>query len=611
MKKYISLLFIIFASVFLLASCEMNDTTIKTKNSTETIKTTIESIDVTIPSENTNGPDNTEQETLVKSEIVMNCEKIYKGNTDSSVLNLIAQQGYTFNHYYSNGRIKTYSSNSVDDLRISSTDSDAIAAHLGKRTVLFNDVVNNILFEGEIYISCPHMDYDEEVISPTCKEGGYTLVTCKDPECGITFKRDILSAVDHEFEWFGYDSTCTSLGLETYCVCKYCGIQFGSNDTIPMKPHKYHYDDTTHYCDYNDDGNIDHYRKHQISVSEEYDEEGNIIYKYTCNDDCGYEKIVKDSNIITSVKRDSPQLVVTDGYYLEDNKTVSVYITLINNPGFKSVGFGIRYTDGLELLGYKINEEMLPNGSENYCSIDEKEKGLDFIYISGNDITGTYQHLIKLTFNVLDSSIDQKVDVTYDLGIHVGFIIGENSHQTELVNYPVKAGTIKMVNHLPGDVNGDKKVDEDDAILIQKDMVTGDGILTLEQRKYADVTLDGKVNVFDVIDIKRYCHGNWGTSLLLPDYKLHLNYNGYLADATEKDTLDVHFYDDDFKISKWIDILGIKYKNLSREGYTFLGWYDRLEGGNLIFGPDSDDSTTVKYFDDQIVQTLYAHWQAN
>ena len=604
MKKLISVLFIFFASVFLLVSCEKNDATIKTNEGTETTETTTESIDLTEPIETTNEPE--VEETLVKSEIIMNKKNIYKGTTDIDVLYQIARGGYTINHYYSTGRIKTYSSDSANNLSISSADSDTIASHIGKRTVLFIDKVNNILFDGEIYISCPHMDYDEEVIPPTCKDYGYTLATCKDPECGMTFKRDFLSG-DHKFEWFGYDSTCTSLGLESYCVCKYCGIQFGSKDNkIPMKPHKYHYDETTHYCDYNDDGNIDHYGEHRITVSEEYDEQGNIIYKYTCKDDCGYEKIVKDTNIFTSEKITKPMIFVTDGYYLEENKTVDVYVEMLNNPGYKSAGFGIRYTGGLDLLGYEINEKMLPNSSE-YCRIFEIEDGLNLYYLNGGDsIKESNQYLIKLTFNVLDSSIEQKVNVTYDTGtgIYWGFIPKlDDPFEPYVID-----GTIRMVNHLPGDVNGDNKVNEDDVdFIITKPMYE----FTEEQKKYSDVNLNGCVDFGDAIWIESILAGTWGINLVAPNYQLHLNYNGYENSDSEKEILDVHFYDDNFNVSNWIDILGAKYKNLSREGYTFLGWYDRLEGGNLIIGPDSDDSTKVKYFDDQIVQTLYAHWQKN
>jgi len=49
---------------------------------------------------------------------------------------------------------------------------------------------------------------------------------------------------------------------------------------------------------------------------------------------------------------------------------------------------------------------------------------------------------------------------------------------------------------------------------------------------------------------------------------------------------------------------------MQREGYKFLGWYTRLEGGVKIDAANYQ-TQLVSYDQDQKIQTLYAHWQKN
>jgi uncharacterized repeat protein (TIGR02543 family) len=72
--------------------------------------------------------------------------------------------------------------------------------------------------------------------------------------------------------------------------------------------------------------------------------------------------------------------------------------------------------------------------------------------------------------------------------------------------------------------------------------------------------------------------------------------------------VDVNYYNEDGTRSKWndnVDFEAVK-AQMNRLGYTFVGWYTRLEGGTLV-----DTSGNISFDDMQGVQTLYARWAKN
>ena len=75
----------------------------------------------------------------------------------------------------------------------------------------------------------------------------------------------------------------------------------------------------------------------------------------------------------------------------------------------------------------------------------------------------------------------------------------------------VDAGDSVMISQLllkeTGDINGDKKIDEEDALLILKHD-SGISSLTKEQEKRADLNNDGKVNAGDAVIILRIINNN-------------------------------------------------------------------------------------------------------
>lgn len=81
--------------------------------------------------------------------------------------------------------------------------------------------------------ACGHTHaYSEQVIEPTCTEGGYTRYTC---ECGDTYDDKAVEATGHTFVYNNKEATCTEPGWsEGTCACGYT-----ESGDVPAKGHQY------------------------------------------------------------------------------------------------------------------------------------------------------------------------------------------------------------------------------------------------------------------------------------------------------------------------------------------------------------------------------------
>ena len=93
-----------------------------------------------------------------------------------------------------------------------------------------------LIFVGLLMLTlcaCGHTHtYSEEVVDPTCTEGGYTRYTC---ECGDTYDDRAVEATGHTFVYNNKEATCTEPGWsEGVCACGYT-----ESGEIPAKGHQY------------------------------------------------------------------------------------------------------------------------------------------------------------------------------------------------------------------------------------------------------------------------------------------------------------------------------------------------------------------------------------
>ena len=550
------------------------------------------------------------------------------GASTEEALDLIFTDGFDIVYYYANGEkdicsiLRSVEGDNSSDVTITGIDTSAI----GKITITVIHGETEISIR--VNVSCSHpsgMKFDSSV-DANCKFMGYDVYKCED--CGFEIHKNYHTGTHTYVVVDGVDATCHEPGYTQSVKCSVCDTVFESSEWIQALPHDYitidkaietvldfvnnelYVNKDYHYC-----VNGDHYEPHQYVVTESSSTEGKMIYIYTCVT-CGYVSEVIDDNITTDASGDIPVVFITDGYVVNVGDEVVVYVQILNNPGFNGANFGIRYTDGLELLSFEESTIVPAQLRVN----NEVYNGYNFLWASGSGDSEGDGYLLKLTFKyVAENGEKQTIDVVYgmqeeqdDYGDTVNNLGGFTSSTDKNVisRFMTHSGTVTLVDHLPGDVNGDNVVDIMDATIIAWSIVgktDSQGNKITVEKRYADVNLDGKVDLNDVISSLQSVSGRYGTNLLNSEYKLILNLAGYNNGDIET-SFDIKFYNEDGKRTKWsdnIDFEAIK-AHMNRLGYTFVGWYTRLEGGTLV-----DISGNISFDDMQGTQTLYARWEKN
>ena len=536
-----------------------------------------------------------------------------KGEIIPNTINLL--------QYYASGEDKCIP---VIDAKVSISDAsitNTVGAHI--ITITYNGVS----CEEEINVKCPYENFYENkehyskinTVTPTCQRIGYDEFECQ--ECGEVIQTNFKAKTNHNYvKDVSRNATCKEEGLIGQVFCSMCNTVFESEVVIPKLSHDVvEIGDTTvpasqlpdsesHYCK---SGN--HRISHDYTVSESIIN-GVLTYTYTCKE-CKYVNTIVDTNIITNAEKMQPTVVVSDGYALKGGDIVTVYVSLINNPGVTGAHFGIRYDERLTFLddwseGTLFTQSLSSDSAPVSC-------GYNFIWGNSDtrsndgtllilkfrlpeDATKTDKFSVSVIYTsnngtIEGFSIDSKVLNAYNLGK------GTNLSNSDPIRFITKNGTIQLVDHLPGDVNSDGVVDILDALFLSHAVVYEEQ--TEEINKYGDINLSGgNANVNDVVDILKSLTGAYGTTLLYHEYELIVNTNGYV-NISSTNFVQLHGEN-----STYDRILTDHINNLmkQREGYKFLGWFTRLENGAEIKLSD-----TIKYDPNQKIQTVYAHWEKN
>ncbi len=183
--------------------------------------------------------------------------------------------------------------------------------------------------------------------------------------------------------------------------------------------------------------------------------------------------------------------------------TVEVKAKITDNPGIMGAVIKVEYDDGLELVDSKSGDAFAtmsmtkPGKYVSSCKFVWDAMDMSSDSIKDGDA-------LVLSFKVSDT-----VDVGTELGIRLSYTDGDViDSNLNPVNLTIKNGKVIVVdNFVPGDVNGDTKVDITDVILVRRYLATGYDVSI--NTDAADVNADGKVNATDVILMRRFIAGGY------------------------------------------------------------------------------------------------------
>ena len=213
------------------------------------------------------------------------------------------------------------------------------------------------------------------------------------------------------------------------------------------------------------------------------------------------------SFVMAENKETAATVITVDEVNASSGDTINVIVSIKNNPGILGAVLKLEYGEGLTLTGAE-------NG-EVFSSLTMTKPGkyvspCKFLWegqeISDNDIIDG--SVLVLSFKVSDdvqAGTAIPVKVSYSQG---DIVDGE----LNAVEATLKDGYVLVDDYLPGDLNGDNKVNTTDVILMSR-YITGGYDISINENA-ADVNADGKCNTSDIILLRRYIAGGYGVKLL-------------------------------------------------------------------------------------------------
>ncbi|MBR0146170.1 MAG: leucine-rich repeat protein [Eubacterium sp.] len=208
--------------------------------------------------------------------------------------------------------------------------------------------------------------------------------------------------------------------------------------------------------------------------------------------------VARADNNITSISVES--------VYATPGDTVSVNVYVKNNPGILGATLRFDVDEGLSIVdatngeAFEALELTKPGTYASSCQFV-----WDCQELSAEDVKDG----VILTLSI---KADDSIEPIKDLGIKITYKNGDIFDTSMSIIKPELAdGGVKVLSYYPGDVNGDKKVNTTDVVLIRRFIAGGYGVTINEAA--ADVNADGKYNAMDVVLIRRYIAGGYDVVL--------------------------------------------------------------------------------------------------
>ena len=212
-----------------------------------------------------------------------------------------------------------------------------------------------------------------------------------------------------------------------------------------------------------------------------------------------------------SVDDNAPKIKINDVKAKPGNE-VDVTIELENNTGFASMGIEVGYNSDIMTLT-KVTSNSGVGGTftpAQAYTVNPFNMGWD----SAANITYN-GNLATLTFKIADNAADGIYPITLDYykGRNGNYVDGEDVNYDEndnAVGFVYISGSVIVASYIPGDINGDEKVNNKDATFLLRYLAgwSVDGINT----DALDTDGSGTVNNKDATVLLRYLAG-WSVTL--------------------------------------------------------------------------------------------------
>ena len=214
--------------------------------------------------------------------------------------------------------------------------------------------------------------------------------------------------------------------------------------------------------------------------------------KYTANSSVTLYAVWK------KLAENTPQIIVEDKT-VSAGSEVKVNVSLKKNPGIVGIRFNVSYDTSV------LTIQEAKGGIFKDTTFGSLTSPLSVVWgDSVHDDNKTDGTVVELVFKVKDTakSGNYPIKITYD----ADDIFNSN---LENVNFTVVNGSINVVEHIPGDVNGDGSINMKDYAVLQRYLNNWNVTIV---KNAADVNADGSVNMKDYALLQRYLNG-WDIQL--------------------------------------------------------------------------------------------------
>ena len=203
------------------------------------------------------------------------------------------------------------------------------------------------------------------------------------------------------------------------------------------------------------------------------------------------------------VDENKPQITVSNEKGMP-GETVTVTVTIENNPGILNALLTLEFDAGVELIKVERGDAL---GNLNMTTSGVLQSGCKFLWDAVDTADLTDGIMLTLTFRIPEDAQDGTA-----YAIKFSYVDGDIAdNDLDPVDVELVSGKIEVQAFLFGDVNNDGRINGTDVTMIRRYITGGYNVEILTQA--ADVNHDGRINGTDVTLIRRYITGGYGVEL--------------------------------------------------------------------------------------------------